>query len=69
MERQFEVGDIIVHKAFHWYGFIMNVEPLIDIKDREIGRYIYKCYRFDCGGYTFNEIDPTLSKLFRRVNE
>lgn len=67
MESQFEVGDIIVHKAFHWYGFIMNVEPL-DLLDTK-GEYLYKCYRFDCGGDTFNEIEPTLSKLFRRVNE
>ena len=68
MESNFEVGDIIVHKAFHWYGFVMKVEPLIDIKGIE-AKYLYKCYRFDCGGYTFNEIEPTFSKLFRRVNE
>ena len=69
MENQFEVGDIIVHKAFDWYGFIMNIEPL-NVKEKDIeGLYLYKCYRFDCGGYTFNEIEPTFSKLFRRANE
>jgi len=63
-----QIGDIIVHKAFHWYGFILNIEPLIGIKGEPVGS-LYKCYRFDCGGYTFNEIESTFSKLFRRVNE
>lgn len=67
----FNIGDIVIHKRFGWFALVLNIEPLIEPFKRkgEIVGYLYRCHRFDCGGYTFNEIDTSFHNLFAKVTE
>jgi len=53
----FEVGDIIRHRKYKWWAFVEKVEPLFtDFAEEEPSDFLFKCYRFDCGGYYFTFI-------------
>lgn len=66
----FEIGDIIRHKMYNWYALVLNVEPLFanDDFDSPVG-YMFKCHRFDCGGYTFNQLDLHMCGKYIKVND
>ncbi len=50
----FRVGDIIKNRKYGWWAFVEKVEPLyVQTNMEEPYDHIFKCYRFDCGGYYF----------------
>jgi hypothetical protein len=67
----FNTGDIIRHRKYGWYAFVLKVKPLYTretINDNKPIGHMFKCHRFDCGGYVFNQLDLHMSDNYIKVS-